>query len=57
VVNSRSYSQINPTVPVLQLYFDGKSDTRPDFRLCREALNTLLKMLPEKQHMDGAKIL
>lgn len=35
---------------MLQIFFDGESDTRPDFRLGREALNALLRLLHEERH-------
>lgn len=41
---------MNPTVPVLRLFFDEENDTRPDYRLSRESLNALLSMLHEDRH-------
>lgn len=50
---TRHYCQLNPTVPVLLRYFAGE-DTRPDFRLSREAIKTLLCALgTERQHGWG----
>ncbi|CAL8396542.1 unnamed protein product [Gadus morhua 'NCC'] len=40
-VEARHYCQINATVPVLQRFFQGE-DTRPDFRLSRQAIQDIL---------------
>ncbi|XP_037642394.1 uncharacterized protein LOC119497999 [Sebastes umbrosus] len=40
--NPRQYCQLNATVPVLALYFDGQSDLRIDFRLSRASFNALM---------------
>ncbi|XP_056460082.1 putative nuclease HARBI1 [Gadus chalcogrammus] len=50
------YCRINPTVPVLDRYFNGQ-DTKTDFRLGREALAVLLDLLgQERRHGWGATI-
>ncbi|KAK0151433.1 putative nuclease HARBI1 [Merluccius polli] len=50
---ARHYCQINVTVPVLKRFFYGE-DTRPDFRLGREAIQVLLGALQtERQHGWG----
>ncbi|XP_056456851.1 uncharacterized protein LOC130390755 [Gadus chalcogrammus] len=50
------YCRINPTVPVLDRYFNGQ-DTKTDFRLGREALAVLLDLLgQERSHGWGATI-
>ncbi|KAL2082811.1 hypothetical protein ACEWY4_022629 [Coilia grayii] len=40
--NPRPYSQINNTMPILRVYFDGNSDMRTDFRLSRASFNALM---------------
>ncbi|KAJ8014622.1 hypothetical protein DPEC_G00017550 [Dallia pectoralis] len=52
-VQARHYCVINATVPVLQRYYGGE-DTRPDFRLGREALQQLMVALKtDRQHGWG----
>ena len=53
LLQARHYCQINATVPVLQRFFQGE-DTRPDFRLSRQAIQVLLGVLQtERQHGWG----
>ncbi|XP_071374677.1 putative nuclease HARBI1 [Centroberyx affinis] len=50
------YCRINLSVPVLERFFDNH-DTRPDFRLSREALAVLLDLLSQdRRHGWGATI-
>ncbi|XP_051247259.1 uncharacterized protein LOC127358307 [Dicentrarchus labrax] len=50
------YCRINLSVPVLDRFLNGQ-DTRPDFRLSREALEVLLDLLHQEQrHGWGATI-
>ncbi|CAM4571765.1 unnamed protein product [Leuciscus chuanchicus] len=50
---ARHYCAINATVPVLQRYYGGE-DTRPDFRLGREAMQQLMVALKtDRQHGWG----
>ena len=53
LLQARHYCQTNATVPVLQRFFQGE-DTRPDFRLSRQAIQVLLGVLQtERQHGWG----
>ena len=53
LLQARHYCQINATVPVLQRFFQGE-DTRPAFRLSRQAIQVLLGVLQtERQHGWG----
>ncbi|XP_067270852.1 putative nuclease HARBI1 [Pseudorasbora parva] len=49
------YCRINLNVPLLDRFFSD-SDTRPDFRLSREALTVLLDLLNERRHGWGSTI-
>ncbi|XDV29209.1 hypothetical protein PO909_032354, partial [Leuciscus waleckii] len=50
------YCRINLSVPVLDGFFNDR-DTRPDFRLSREALRVLLDLLrSDQQHGWGSTI-
>ncbi|XP_053192738.1 uncharacterized protein LOC128376912 [Scomber japonicus] len=53
----RKYCQVNNTVPVLALYFDGHSDMRPDYRLSRASFSALMDVLGrESDHGWGPEI-
>ncbi|XP_032363501.1 putative nuclease HARBI1 [Etheostoma spectabile] len=41
----RQYCQVNHTVPLLALYFDGESNMRVDFRLSRGSFHALMAIL------------
>ena len=49
VVQVHHYCSMNATVPVLQRFF-ADEDTRPDFRLGREAIQQLLVALKTERH-------
>ncbi|XP_064198122.1 uncharacterized protein LOC135258585 [Anguilla rostrata] len=40
------YGRINVSVPILTKFFDEDQDLRPDFRLSRREIRSLLRMLP-----------
>ena len=42
------YAQINPHVPVLAVFFDGQKDLMADYRLGRQSVEVLLRILPSK---------
>ena len=51
------HCRINLDVPVLDRFFNEMEDTRPDFRLSREALRVLLDLLrSDRQHGWGSTI-
>ncbi|KAJ4945076.1 hypothetical protein JOQ06_013614 [Pogonophryne albipinna] len=39
---------LNPHVPVLAMFFDGQKDLMKDYRLGRQSLEALLRILPSK---------
>uniref|UniRef100_A0A671WXN9 DDE Tnp4 domain-containing protein n=1 Tax=Sparus aurata TaxID=8175 RepID=A0A671WXN9_SPAAU len=43
--NPRQYCQLNATAPIIQLFFDGQSDLRVDFRLSRGSFNALMEAM------------
>lgn len=51
------YCQVNATVPLLAIFFDGESDLRPDFRLTRESFGGLMAALgTQRDHGWGPTI-
>ncbi|KAA0724020.1 hypothetical protein E1301_Tti019933 [Triplophysa tibetana] len=43
------YTEINATVPQLKLYFDGRQNLKVDFRLNRDSMEALMRMLPQDE--------
>ncbi len=46
-VHPTTYCELNPNLPILQLYFDGASDLHPDLHLTRESVTALTAALPD----------
>lgn len=44
-----TYVNLNRTVPILKIYFE-EGDTRPDFRLSRASIASLLALLQQERH-------
>lgn len=53
--NPTSYSQINATVPILRLYFDGESDLCPDLHLIRASILHLITAVPYEVQQGWSK--
>ncbi|XP_049888362.1 putative nuclease HARBI1 [Epinephelus moara] len=49
VASRGPYCRVNPNVPLLRLYFNG-GDTRKDFRVSRESLESLIQLVADKDH-------
>lgn len=47
--HQRQIAKVNPSVPVLQIYFEEIMDTKTDFRLSRDAISMLVRLLGIKK--------